>query len=208
MKLTASLLLLSSTLLAPTAVAQESDSEVAASWTEQGVCAYFYEKPGAWKTLAETCVKYCENNGGHGYSECDHTPYAGMDLPNGVDQSTISQDDTGDVYVPCLCKCDNPDVEGIVTAIVDIVIEGLSHLDEIICGVFMTAMVSAVPLRGYGLGYSSDLYSHPLGICCRNRYRSYPRWCGSYCSSQSCPRRQVVHRECARRRRFHGQLGR
>jgi hypothetical protein len=150
MKLTASLLLFSSSLLAPTAVAQNSDSEVTASWTEQGVCAYYYEKPGAWKSLAETCVKYCENNGGHGYSECDHTPYAGKDLPNGIDQSTIQQDDTGDVYVPCLCKCDNPDVEGIVTAIVDVVIEGLSHLDEIICGVFMTAMVSAVPFLGCG----------------------------------------------------------
>ncbi|KAL5427576.1 hypothetical protein PMIN07_006035 [Paraphaeosphaeria minitans] len=144
MRFTKSLLLLSSSLLASTVVAQNTDSEVAASWTEQGICAFFYKKPGAWKSLAQTCVKYCENNGGHGYSECDHTPYAGMNLPNGIDQSTIMHDDSGDVYVPCKCKCDNPDVEGIANAILDVVIDGLSQLNEIICGVFMTAMVSVV----------------------------------------------------------------
>ncbi|KAF1972015.1 hypothetical protein BU23DRAFT_442552, partial [Bimuria novae-zelandiae CBS 107.79] len=63
-----------------------------------------------------------------------------------IDQSTIGKDDSGDVYVPCNCKCENPDVEGIATAILDVVIEGLSHLDEIICGVFMTAMVSVVEI--------------------------------------------------------------
>lgn len=145
MKFTASLLLLSSSLLPPVALAQNSDSEVAASWTQQGVCAYFFEKPGAWKSLAETCVDYCKNNGGHGYSECDYSAWKDFDLPKGIDQSLIGKDDSGDVYVPCKCKCDNPDVEGITNAILDIVIEGLSHLDEIICGVFMTAMVSDVP---------------------------------------------------------------
>lgn len=146
MRFTASLLLFSSSLLIPSAVAQNSDDQVAASWTQQGMCAYYFQKPGASKSLADTCIKYCQNNGGHGYSECDHSPYAGMNLPNGVDQSTIMKDSSGDSYIPCKCKCDNPTVEGLSGDLFDVVFEGLSHLDQVICGVFMTAMVSTFPL--------------------------------------------------------------
>lgn len=67
-----------------------------------------------------------------------------MDLPNEIGQSAIKHDESGDNYVPCRCKCDNPDVEGLTNGILDVVIEGLSELDQIICGVFMTAMVSVV----------------------------------------------------------------
>lgn len=145
MKLTASLLLLSSIFLPHTILAQNSDAEVTVSWEQSGTCAYFFEKPGAWKSLAQTCIKYCGTQpDGHGYSECDHTPYKDLNLPDGVSQSTIMRDESGDVFIPCRCKCSNTDVEGITDAILDVVIEALSHLDEIICGVFMTAMVTIV----------------------------------------------------------------
>lgn len=145
MKLTASLLLLSSIFLPHTILAQNSDAEVTVSWEQSGTCAYFFEKLGAWKSLAQTCIKYCGTQpDGHGYSECDHTPYKNLNLPDGVSQSTIMRDESGDVFVPCRCKCSNTDVEGITDAILDVVIEALSHLDEIICGVFMTAMVTIV----------------------------------------------------------------
>ena len=146
MKYTASLLLLSNSLVYADKLPQNSDSAVAAAWEKSGSCAYFYEKPGAWKSLAETCVKYCEAQpDGHGYSECDHTPYKDMDLPEGA-KSIIATDDAGDAYVPCKCKCSNPDVEGIAKELVDVVVEGLSHLDEFLCGIFMTAMVTVVEI--------------------------------------------------------------
>ena len=63
------------------------------------------------------------------YSEYDRAPYENMDLPNEIGQSAIKHDESGDNYVPCRCKCDNPDVEGLTNGILDVVIEGLSELD-------------------------------------------------------------------------------
>ncbi|KAH7393076.1 hypothetical protein BKA66DRAFT_439188 [Pyrenochaeta sp. MPI-SDFR-AT-0127] len=130
-------LLLASSMFS-VSLAQERDDQVAASWEVSGTCAYFFKQPLKWSPLKETCIKYCEKNGGHGYSECDHSPYKDIDIEKDI-SSQIKRDDAGDPWVVCECKCSNPDVEGIVIPIFEIVAEGLSHLDNIICAVMLEA---------------------------------------------------------------------
>ena len=139
MRAASSLLLLGSSVF-PTVIAQighTTDAQLTVAWESSGVCAYYYEKPGKRAPLADTCIKYCDNNGGHGFSMCDRFPYKDFDLPKGIDQSIIGQDEAGDVFVPCKCKCEDETVEGFTKAVLDIVIEGLSQLDNIICAVMV-----------------------------------------------------------------------
>ncbi|KAF2183380.1 hypothetical protein K469DRAFT_211108 [Zopfia rhizophila CBS 207.26] len=136
MRLAASVLLLCSSIL-PGVLAQESDEQVTASYEQTGSCAYYFQKPAKRAPLSQTCIKYCENNGGHGYSECDRSPYKDIDFEHGFDKSLIEKDADGDLWVPCKCKCENKDVEGISEAIFDIVAEGLAQLDNIICAVML-----------------------------------------------------------------------
>ncbi|KAH8712224.1 hypothetical protein GQ44DRAFT_409889 [Phaeosphaeriaceae sp. PMI808] len=138
MRLAAIVLFLGSSIFSKTA-AQEQDNQVAASWEVSGTCAYFFQKPGKWSILKTTCIKYCETHGGHGYSECDYSPYKNINIEKDMDKSLINKDGAGDLWVPTKCKCSNPDVEGISVAIFDIVAEGLSKLDNIICAVMLEA---------------------------------------------------------------------
>ncbi|ORY17841.1 hypothetical protein BCR34DRAFT_10171 [Clohesyomyces aquaticus] len=137
MRLATTILLLCSSSILPGILAQETDEQVTASYEQSGTCAFYFQKPAKKAPLSQTCIKYCENNGGHGYSECDRSPYNNVDFENGFDKSTIEKDADGDLWVPCRCKCDNPDVEGIAEAIFDIVAEALQQLDNIICAVML-----------------------------------------------------------------------
>lgn len=42
--------------------------------------------------------------------------------------------------MPAPCKCENKDVEGIASEIIDIVAEALAQLDNILCAVFLSAI--------------------------------------------------------------------
>jgi hypothetical protein len=141
MRFVTSALLFCSALL-PGALAQNSDSQVAANYEQTGQCAYYFQKQAKKSALSQACIKYCENNGGHGYSECDLSVYKDIDIMNDLDKSLIETDEDGDLWVPTKCKCENPDVEGITTAILDIVIEALEQLDNIICAVMVEAFKS------------------------------------------------------------------
>ncbi|KAF2867541.1 kinase-like domain-containing protein [Massariosphaeria phaeospora] len=132
MKVYTSLILVSSIAI-PGVLAQNSDSQVAASWTQSGTCAYYRNNRGIKNALTETCIKYCENNGGHGYSECDYSSYANTepkDFPS-------FHDDGGNELWPAPCKCENKAVEGIVLAIFDIVAEALQVLDNLLCAIML-----------------------------------------------------------------------
>lgn len=141
MRFITSALFLCSTLL-PGAFAQEEDSQVAAHYEQTGQCAYYFQKQAKKTALSQACIKYCENNGGHGYSECDLSVYKDIDIMNDLDKSLIQTDDDGDLWVPTKCKCENKDVEGITNAILDIVVEALEQLDNIICAVMVSAFKS------------------------------------------------------------------
>jgi hypothetical protein len=139
MKLIVSTLLLCGSYMLPGALAQTTDQQVASFWEGSGVCAYYFTKPAKKAPLSQTCIKYCENNGGHGYSECDHMAFKDIDIMNGYDKSLIRQDEAGDPYVATKCKCENPDVEKFALIIFDIVAEALEKLDNIICAVMLEA---------------------------------------------------------------------
>lgn len=115
---------------------QESDTAVAASWESSGLCAYFFEKPLKYSPLAETCIKYCANNSDGKYSECDTAPYRDKDFKN-LGPDMIQQDDSGDNYVTCKCKCNNEAVEALATEIFDVVAEGLEKLDNVLCAAML-----------------------------------------------------------------------
>lgn len=139
MRLSTSLLLISSSAVLGEhiAVRQNTDAQVTASYEQQGICAYYFQKPAKKAPLSDTCIKYCANNGGHGYSECDIGVYKNTDFEHGFDKSLINKDEAGDLWVPAKCKCSNPDVEGITEEIFDIVAKGLAQLDNIICAVML-----------------------------------------------------------------------
>ncbi|KAF2821656.1 hypothetical protein CC86DRAFT_373485 [Ophiobolus disseminans] len=120
----------------PGALAQETDSQVAASWTTSGTCAYYFRAPGKHTILSDTCSKYCETHGGHGYSECDHSLWKDLDIENKF-SSLIDKDDGGNVFVVTKCKCSNPTVEAITTSIFEVVAQGLSQLDNLLCAIML-----------------------------------------------------------------------
>ncbi|KAF2873230.1 hypothetical protein BDV95DRAFT_605788 [Massariosphaeria phaeospora] len=127
------LLVLSSFVL-PGALA--SDAEIAANWRSTGMCAYYWKKVGKNNQLTDTCIEYCKNNGGHGYSECDLMSWKGVDLDT-FDPSVKKQDEEGDIYVPAPCKCENKAVEAITKTILEVVVEGLKKLDNILCAIML-----------------------------------------------------------------------
>lgn len=144
MRLAASILLACSIIL-PGVLAQEKDSEVAASYESTGSCAYYFQNPTKKAPLSQTCIKYCDTHGGHGFSECDWSPYANVDFTK-IDQSTIEKDEAGELWVPCRCKCEDPNVEGIATEIMNIVIEGLKEIDHVICAVMLESFKTIIEI--------------------------------------------------------------
>lgn len=129
---------------------EDSDKQVTAYFEQSGQCAYFFQKQAKHSPLA--CIEYCEDNGGHGYAECDYSPYKDVDFEHGIDKTLIKHDDDGDPWVHCKCKCENKDVENISIAIFELVAEALSQLDNIICAVMLQSFktildvgINAVP---------------------------------------------------------------
>ncbi|KAI0892932.1 hypothetical protein F4806DRAFT_505218 [Annulohypoxylon nitens] len=118
----------------------QPDSETIAAYEKSGECLYYYtdRQPGSNKGL-QPCIKYCADHGGHGYSECDESAYKNIDLEkdHGIPKYV---DDDGFPWVPAPCKCENKDVEGLATEIMDIVAQALAKLDNILCAVFTSAI--------------------------------------------------------------------
>ncbi|KAI0007293.1 hypothetical protein F4779DRAFT_619740 [Xylariaceae sp. FL0662B] len=125
---------------------QNSYSEIEASYEQSGLCMYYYaDRRPNWAKGLQPCIKYCENNGGHGYSECDLSTYKDTDMSK-IDPSTVEKDDEGYLWVPARCKCDNPTVEAVATDIFNVVAEGLQMLDNIICVAMLSAFKTIVEI--------------------------------------------------------------
>lgn len=151
---TPTLLLCSSLLLTSTAAQSEdevaasetTDSETVASFEQQGLCAYYIDAQLEMRNspLGTTCKKYCENNGGHGYFECDLSSYAGKDAEaiRAEFGASLQTDEDGDVFIPAPCLCDNEIAEGAIDVLVEAVIEGLKELDNLFCAIMVDALVS------------------------------------------------------------------
>lgn len=134
---------LTTLILIPSTVAQESSAQITAHFSKTGACAYFIDSSHKHASpLEDTCIQYCADNGpGTGYSQCDVNPYYGIDFDNDddFDQSSIRRDDYGERWVPCQCICENEEVEDAAKFFVGEVIEGLGQLDNVICAVMLEA---------------------------------------------------------------------
>ncbi|KAI1140795.1 hypothetical protein F5Y05DRAFT_287057 [Hypoxylon sp. FL0543] len=118
----------------------QPDSQTMASYEKQGLCMYYYtSRQPNWDKGIQPCIKYCANNGGHGYSECDMSSYAGVDLEKDTSMPKYVDDD-GYPWIPAPCKCENKAVEYLAGEIINIVAEALSMLDNILCAVFVSAI--------------------------------------------------------------------
>ncbi|KAI0838303.1 hypothetical protein F5Y06DRAFT_55419 [Hypoxylon sp. FL0890] len=118
----------------------QPDSQTMAAYEKSGMCLYYYtnRKPN-WNKGLQPCIKYCANNGGHGYSECDMSSWQGIDIAND-NRFPKYVDDDGYPWVPAPCKCENQAVEALTTEIINVVAEALSMLDNILCAVFVSAI--------------------------------------------------------------------
>ncbi|TGJ78377.1 hypothetical protein E0Z10_g10385 [Xylaria hypoxylon] len=118
----------------------QPDSQTIASYQKSGTCMYYYnsQQPN-WNKGLFPCIKYCEDNGGHGYTECDLSGYNDIDIENNHGFPKYVDDD-GYPWVPAHCKCENEAVEWLAGEIVEVVVEMLQHLDNIICAIFLSAI--------------------------------------------------------------------
>ncbi|KAK8061069.1 hypothetical protein PG997_015290 [Apiospora hydei] len=119
----------------------QPDSQTMAAYEKVGLCMYYYNKDMQpnWQKGMEPCSKYCQNNGVHGYSECDYTSYMNTNFEEPTTFPTY-EDDDGFPWVPAPCKCENKVVEYLTGEIVEFVAEGLEKLGNILCAVFVSAI--------------------------------------------------------------------
>ncbi|KAI0181255.1 hypothetical protein GGR52DRAFT_523529 [Hypoxylon sp. FL1284] len=122
--------------LASAAVLPRSDADTIANFGRIGICLAYFDAGPTDKELAP-CKTFCP------------TQNPGMD-PNAVgckspgiprdqiDPSIVYKDDDGNEYTPGTCICDLSAAE----AILDVVIQGLSQLDNVICAVIVQSIVT------------------------------------------------------------------
>ncbi|KAI0007475.1 hypothetical protein F4779DRAFT_629121 [Xylariaceae sp. FL0662B] len=167
----------------------QPDSQTIAAYEKTGQCLYYYtNRQPNWSKGLQPCIKYCDNNGGHGYSECDVSSYKDIDIENNRGLPKYVDDD-GFPWVPAPCKCENKAVEAITKEIIDIVAEALAKLDNVLCAVFTSAIkeiadigLSFVPggaaVKGAGkvIQYAKSAYENGM-----NAAEFYTDWVGQAC---------------------------
>ncbi|OTA62371.1 hypothetical protein K449DRAFT_434033 [Hypoxylon sp. EC38] len=119
----------------------QPDSQTIAAYEATGQCFYYYVKGKAnWNKALQPCIKYCANHGGHGYAQCDSSSFKNIDIEknNGMPKYV---DDDGFPWVAAPCQCENEAVETITTEIIELVAEALEQLDNILCAVFVSAIM-------------------------------------------------------------------
>ncbi|KAI0852020.1 hypothetical protein F5Y00DRAFT_274259 [Daldinia vernicosa] len=123
---------------ASAAVLPRSDADTIANFGRIGICLSYLGAGNTEKELAP-CKIFCpaQNPG----SDPNAVGCKGPDVPiEKLDPSTIDKDDDGNQFTPGECICD---LSGAV-AILDVVIQGLSKLDNVICAVVLSAVTTLV----------------------------------------------------------------
>ncbi|KAI0385436.1 hypothetical protein F5Y04DRAFT_276765 [Hypomontagnella monticulosa] len=124
--------------LGSAAVLPRSDAETIANFGRIGICMSYFGAGPTDKELA-SCSTWCptQNPGlDPNAVGCKGPTVAKEDL----DPSTIFKDDDGNEWTPGECVCDL----SAATAFLDVVIEGLSKLDNVLCAVVLTAVTTLV----------------------------------------------------------------
>ncbi|KAI1801438.1 hypothetical protein F4811DRAFT_460858 [Daldinia bambusicola] len=124
--------------LSSATVIPRSDDTTIANFGRIGICLSYLGPGNLVKELAP-CKIFCptQNPG----SDPNAVGCKGPDIPEDeLDPSTIDEDDDGNRFTPGECICDL----SAATAFLNVVIEGLSELDNVICAVVLTAVTTLV----------------------------------------------------------------
>ncbi|KAI1840734.1 hypothetical protein JX266_013079 [Neoarthrinium moseri] len=139
---------------------QNTDAQVLASNEKTGACMYYFGQGSArpnWDKGGKSCIKYCADHGGSGFSMCDYSPYNDVDFTKQPLTVATLKDEEGYIYVPCKCKCNDPTIEGLTENIFDIVAEGLSKLDNILCAAMLSALQAIVEVGIFAIPGGAEL---------------------------------------------------
>ncbi|KAI8957946.1 hypothetical protein F5Y11DRAFT_62453 [Daldinia sp. FL1419] len=120
------------------AVLPRSDADTIANFGRIGICLSYLGAGDPQKELAP-CKIWCPTQNPN--SDPGAVGCKGPDVPTDkLDPSTIDKDDDGNEFTPGECICDL----SVAGAILDVVIEALSQLDNVICAVVLTAVTTLV----------------------------------------------------------------
>ncbi|KAI1460953.1 hypothetical protein F4805DRAFT_416119 [Annulohypoxylon moriforme] len=132
------ILLLGTTNPIYAAVVPRDDASTIANFGRIGICMSYFTTGPLDKELAP-CKTWCPTQNAN--QDPNAVGCQGPGVPQSqIDPSTIQKDDDGNVWTPGTCVCNLP----VAGAILDVVIQGLSQLDNVICAVMLTAVVTLV----------------------------------------------------------------
>ncbi|KAI1781237.1 hypothetical protein F4818DRAFT_33257 [Hypoxylon cercidicola] len=133
-----SLLLVGPVGLTSAAVLPRSDADTIANFGRIGICLSYFDAGPTEKELAP-CKIFCpaQNPGSDPNAVGCKGPGIARDQ---IDPSVVDKDDDGNDFTPGECVCDL----SAAGAILDVVIQGLAQLDNVICAVIITAVVTLV----------------------------------------------------------------
>ncbi|KAI0882590.1 uncharacterized protein GGS22DRAFT_46646 [Annulohypoxylon maeteangense] len=120
------------------AVLPRDDASTITNFGRIGICMSYLGAGPLDKELAP-CKTWCPTQNAN--QDPNAVGCQGPNIPQDqLDPSTIEKDDDGNLWTSGTCVCDLP----LAGAIIDVVIQGLSKLDNVICAVMLSAVVTLV----------------------------------------------------------------
>ncbi|KAI1373844.1 hypothetical protein F4677DRAFT_428431 [Hypoxylon crocopeplum] len=120
------------------AVLPRNDADTIANFGRIGICMSYFGAGDTQKELAP-CSTWCPTQDPN--SDPNGVGCKGPGVPQDqIDPSVIEKDDDGNLWTAgtCVCKLE------IAEAIIDVVIQALSQLDNVLCAVVLTAVTTLV----------------------------------------------------------------
>ncbi|KAI1091489.1 hypothetical protein F5B19DRAFT_263676 [Rostrohypoxylon terebratum] len=120
------------------AVLPRDDASTIANFGRIGICMSYFTNGPLDKELAP-CKTWCPTQNANQDPNAVGCQSPGVPV-NQIDPSTVQKDDNGNLWTPGTCVCSLP----VANALLDIVIQALSELDDVICAVMVSAVVTLV----------------------------------------------------------------
>ncbi|KAI0843536.1 hypothetical protein F5Y06DRAFT_255221 [Hypoxylon sp. FL0890] len=118
------------------ALLPRSDADTIASFGRQGLCLSYFSTGPTDKELAP-CKIFCPTQDPNSDPNAVGCKGPGI-AQDQLDPSTVFKDDDGNAYTPGTCVCDL----SAAGAFLDVVVQALSKLDNVICAVVLSAIVT------------------------------------------------------------------
>ncbi|XXG96945.1 hypothetical protein Hte_003236 [Hypoxylon texense] len=119
-------------------VLPRSDADTIANFGRIGICLSYFGEGPTEKELAP-CKIFCPTQNPN--ADPNAVGCKGPGIPRDqIDPSIVDKDDDGNEFTPGECICDL----AAAGAILDVVIQGLSELDSVLCSVILSAIVTLI----------------------------------------------------------------